>query len=234
MPYHLYNSSSEHMSAVGDAIVDLIVGSPPYNIGTTYSTNTDVSSVAEFHSLLRTVFGECMRVLKPNGKLIVESADTVYSNGVYTSLSGLIQQIGGQLGLSLVHRHISFTLTERGVELPEHGWEKDFTTTGNAHSNCHQLLVFEKSDAAFDERKGQVLYYNYPSNEEGHPCPSSPIMIEFILSHYFNPGDVVLEPFMGTGRLGRAVVQKGGTFLGYELEKEFFDTAQKYFEELTP
>jgi DNA modification methylase len=68
---------------------------------------------------------------------------------------------------------------------------------------------------------------NYPASEEGHPCPFSFEIISKMLSIVeFSKGMTVLEPFMGTGRLGREVVKRGGKYIGYEIEKKHFDTAQ--------
>lgn len=223
--YRLFHHSSERMDEVEDGSVDLIMTSPPYNIGTIYSTNTDSVEASEFHTLLRKVLGECARVLKPDGRFVVECADTVYTDGLYTSLAGLVQKILTEHGMVLVERNITFTLTENGRELPEHGWQEDFTTKEGAHSNCHQLLVFSLS-GTFDKNAGRILYCNYPTDEE-HPCPYSPEIIEFILDRQFRPGQTVLDPFMGTGSLGREVIERGGTFIGYEKEKEYYETAEK-------
>jgi len=220
------------MEEVDDQSVDLVVAGPPYNIGTRYGSNPDSAPHSEYVHMLRQVFKECERILRPGGSLVVECADTMYANGSYIALSGLIQQFFEGTSLVLVNRDVSFTLTQAGIELPEHGWDPHFTAHGNAHSNCHQILVFEKGSGTFSKKSGQILYYDYPSNEEGHPCPFSEEFISLMLDWYFRPGMVVLDPFMGTGRLGRQVLQRGGTFYGYDTELEFCQTAEASFQKI--
>lgn len=227
--YAIYNKSSEDMSEVSDSTVDLILAGPPYNIGTTYSTNSDQKDSSSFNEMLSQIFAECSRVLNDSGKLIVECADTVFDSHTYTSLGALVQKIVLANRLGLAERHVSFTLTENGIEIPEHGWGDWFTTREAAHSNCHQLLVFSKT-ASFNDKTGKVLYYNYPANEEGHPCPFAPEMINFVLDQYLQEGQTVLDPFMGTGRLGRESLKRNCNFIGYELENKFYKTAEKYLE----
>ncbi|MBB5046846.1 DNA modification methylase [Rhodopseudomonas rhenobacensis] len=44
--------------------------------------------------------------------------------------------------------------------------------------------------------------------------------------HWFSdPGDVVLDPFMGSGTTGVAAVKMGRPFVGIEIEPRFFDIA---------
>lgn len=87
MPYHVYNHSSEDMSETASESVELVVTSPPYNIGTVYETNNDTQETSAFEAMMRQVIGECSRVLKPGGKLVVECADTTFHDGIYTLLS---------------------------------------------------------------------------------------------------------------------------------------------------
>lgn len=46
-----------------------------------------------------------------------------------------------------------------------------------------------------------------------------------------SPGDIVLDPFMGTGTVGVACKKLGRNFIGIELDKETFEIAKKRIEE---
>ena len=214
------------MNELESESIDLIVTAPPYNIGTVYGTHPDIQTFDEYREMLSNVWSECARVLKAGEAMIVECADTVLSDGTYVSLAALMQKILIEQRLCLVERHINFNLTEKGVEQPEHGWSDDFRAKGPAHSNLHQILVFRKAvTPAFDESTGKILYYMYPSNEDGHPCPFPSKFISFVLDRYFHVGMHVLDPFAGVGRLGCEVLRRGGVYFGYEIEERHCKTA---------
>ena len=159
--------------------------------------------------------------------LIVEVADSIRIGTRYIQLAGYIQSMCAESGFALTERHINFVLSDRGRELPEHDWSPDFIAEADAHSNCHQLLVFLKSpQAEFHQDKGEILYIDYHSSEE-HPCPFPLETQKFLLDRYFKPGFVVCDPFMGTGTLGKEVVRRGGRFVGYEIDPTIFAVAKK-------
>jgi DNA modification methylase len=223
--FNIYNKSSEDMSEVADGSIDLVFTSPPYNIGTKYSTNTDLLSFEKYKEMLGLILNECSRVLKSDGKIIIECADTVFSQDRYISLSGLIADILKNVGFKLENRFINFIKSENGFEQIDHNWNSDYSTLVSAHSNCHQILVLSRG-AKF-KNEGEVLYFEYPENEEEHPCPSNIELIKVILEKYFKENFSVLDPFMGTARLGEEVIKKGGVFYGYEKEKMFFEIVSK-------
>ena len=65
----IYTQSSEHMEQVEDESVDVIVTSPPYNIGKKYHSNNgiynDRQPFDQYLHFLKQVFYECYRVLNP-------------------------------------------------------------------------------------------------------------------------------------------------------------------------
>lgn len=225
------------MSEVNDKSIDVVIFAPPYNIDTPYDTreNYDFKPFDHFKKLLETIIKECFRVLKDGGVFINESADTIYSGGKMIALSGLIQKICLENGLQLHSRHINFMHSKKGIELTdkEHAWTPDYYTEEDAHSVCHQWLVFKKENTDFDANAGKIFYVDYPSDEEGHPCPFSPEHLDIFLGLAdFNREMTLLEPFMGTARMGVEVVKRGGNYIGYELAEKHFQTAKEKFEKL--
>ncbi len=231
MSFNIYNKSSESMSEIGDASVDLIYTSPPYNIGTKYKENSDRMDISKYQSLLKNVFAECFRILKPQGRLIIEVADSIVSEGKYIQLAGLIQSYCIEFGMKVEDRHINFALTKEGEELPEHNWSDDYMALTDAHSNCHQILVLSKNEHASFVGLGKVMYFNYLSTPE-HPCPTPKGICDFVLENYFKDGMTVAEPFMGTAVIGREVLKRKGNFIGYELDKNIFETTSKSLSEI--
>ena len=205
-----------NMAEVETDSTGLLVVAPPYNIGTAYGDNPDRMPIDDYIKMMRRVIGECVRVLSSKGTLFLEVADSVLmEGGVYVQLAGMLQDMVLDAGLYLIFRHISFVHTENGIELPEDERWEGYMTKNCAHSNCHQWLVFSKTEKRF--RGGRIFYFDYVETKN-HPCPFSDELCKFILDRYlvFSP---VVEPFAGTANLGRHVLNRGGQYIGYEIDK---------------
>lgn len=212
------------MSETESGSVDLIIAGPPYNIGTVYGDNKDILPFPEYTKILENIFNECHRVLKEDGQIIVETSDTILTNGLYVQLAGLVQDICLDAGFYLKTRHINFVNTQNSIELKEDDrWSDDYTTKNNAHSNCHQWMIFTKKETVFEN--GEIFYHNYQETPE-HPCPFPQRVCELFLAKYYKEGMTVLDPFMGTATLGKNVMERGGRYIGYEIDPGIFNEAE--------
>jgi len=61
----------------------------------------------------------------------------------------------------------------------------------------------------------------------GHPCPKPLKWATGFVELISNPGDTILDPFMGSGTTGVACVQTGRNFIGIEIEPKYFEIAEK-------
>ncbi len=66
-----------------------------------------------------------------------------------------------------------------------------------------------------------------------HPCPKPVKAWEWLLNKVSQPGEMVLDPFMGSGTTGVVCVKLGRKFIGIEIEPKYFDIACKRVEEAT-
>lgn len=222
--YQICNSSSERMTGIGNNRIDLVITSPPFNIDTEYGDYNDSYPLDTYVRVLQNVIAEVYRVLKPEGRFILEVTDTIYINGIYVQLASLIQSLCLNRGFNLENRYINFAHTKDYIEIPDDNWNPDHTTVKNACSNCLQIMVFTKIVSTPKFHEGKLFYFNYKP-AQGHPCPFSYKLISVLLDMYFRSGFHVLDPFMGTARLGEQVVKRGGYFYGYEVVRRFYDTA---------
>ncbi len=68
------------------------------------------------------------------------------------------------------------------------------------------------------------------SEKLGHPTQKSLKLMEDIISIHTNPGDLILDPFMGSGSTGEAALKQGRCFLGIEYDQMYFEIAKKRLE----
>ena len=231
--FNIYNSSNTDMKEIRVGSISLVLSSPAYNCGGKFENWVDLVPFQEYKAYVTAVLSECNRVLQNDGFMIMEISDTSYDGaGNYHGVAGLYGAISRQLGLSLVSRHYAMTSRdEQGYETPEHRWSDDYVSTAPNHSPTHQILVFRKGDYEFEMESCKVLHYTYPSDEEGHPCPFSMGLVKFVLDQYYQ-GGVVLDPCCGTARLGREVLKRGGSFVGYDISETYCRTARELLEEV--
>ena len=62
---------------------------------------------------------------------------------------------------------------------------------------------------------------------KGHPCPRPLNGTKHLLDALSEKGDIILDPFMGSGTTGVAAVKLGRRFIGIEIEPKYFDIARR-------
>ena len=77
----------------------------------------------------------------------------------------------------------------------------------------------------------EITAPGFKSNRHGHPCPRRIEHMNYVVDKWSNPGEMVLDPFMGAGTTGVACVNTGRRFIGIEIERKYFDIACKRIEQ---
>lgn len=67
--------------------------------------------------------------------------------------------------------------------------------------------------------------------EVEHPCPFPEELAHRLIALYSHPGDLVLDPFLGSGQTTKVAKALGRTYFGYDLEQEFVDLARQRLNE---
>ena len=70
------------------------------------------------------------------------------------------------------------------------------------------------------------------ANPRLHPTQKPLTLMQWLVQSYTNPGDLVLDPFMGSGSTGAACLKMGRRFIGIELEAAYFSQAQARLRDL--
>jgi site-specific DNA-methyltransferase (adenine-specific)/modification methylase len=98
----------------------------------------------------------------------------------------------------------------------------------NDNSDC-ELIWTNKGKAA------RIIRHRWmgcmKASEHGerrvHPTQKPVELMVQLINYLTNPGDTVLDPYMGSGATGIACVQTGRNFIGIEIVKDYFDIAQE-------
>ena len=72
-----------------------------------------------------------------------------------------------------------------------------------------------------------VLKVNWQDSMRGlHPTQKPVSLCEYFIKTYSNKGDVIFDPFIGSGTTAVAAVNTGRKYIGFEQDDKYFDTAQ--------
>lgn len=229
---------ARHMDQVDDASVHLIVTSPPYNVDKDYSHYDDNRSLEEYLALLEEVWRECYRVLVPGGRIAINVANT--NRRPYLPLNGFITQQMLRLGF-LMRGEI---IWDKGASVgTSTAWGSFARASNPVLRDVHEyIMVFCKesftlpaegkrsgiSNADFVEWTKSV--WRFPTENAsrlGHPAPFPEELPRRLILLYTHIGDVVLDPFIGSGSTAVAAKKLRRHYIGYDLSPEYCRMAQE-------
>ena len=75
--------------------------------------------------------------------------------------------------------------------------------------------------------KNLLEFKNIPSNARLHPTQKPVELLEYLIKTYTNEGEIVLDNCMGSGSTGVACMNTNRKFIGFELDKQYFNTAKE-------
>ncbi|RME74440.1 MAG: site-specific DNA-methyltransferase [Chloroflexi bacterium] len=228
--------SAEQMAEIPDNSVHLMVTSPPYNVTKAYDQDL---SLAEYLEFLHRVFAETYRVLVYGGRACVNVANL--GRKPYIPLSDYISQMMMELGFLMRGEIIWYKGAAAGVSM---AWGSWMSASNPVLRDTHEyILVFCKGSFRRKKAEGkentitreQFMAWTrsvWEMNTEsatrvGHPAPF-PVELPYrLIQLYTYSGDVVLDPFMGSGSTAVAAVRAGRKYVGYEIDPEYIRLADR-------
>lgn len=217
--------SSECMAELPDNSIALMVTSPPYNVGKDYDVDMTLQEYLDF---LKRVLSETKRVLVPGGRIAFNVANL--GRKPYIPLNALVACLAGDLGLLM--RGEVIWVKGKGAS-GSCAWGSWMSPCNPTLRDLHEyILIFSKS--RFDRpTKGSstitrdefmqatTSVWHIPAESArrvGHPAPFPVALVERLIHLYTFAGEVVLDPFMGSGSTAVAAVKTARRFVGYEID----------------
>jgi DNA modification methylase len=248
----IVHGDARDMADVDDSCVALVVTSPPYYAGKEYEQELGEGHVPgsylDFLVMLRDVFAECVRVLEPGGRIAVNVANL--GRKPYRSLAGDVLRIL-QDDLALLLRGEVIWQKARGATGSIAVGSYMSASNPVIRDVTERVIIASKGrfDRAISrkqrERRG-LPFENTISKEEffeatldvweirpeharrvGHPAPFPVELPERLLKLYTYRGDVVLDPFMGSGSTALAAARNDRHYVGYETDAEYVSLARE-------
>ena len=232
----LFCKSSENMEELPDNSVHLMVTSPPYNVGKDYDKDL---SLDEYRELLRNVFEEVYRVLVVGGRACVNIANL--GRKPYIPLHSFIIEDMIKIGFFMRGEIIWNKASSASSST---AWGSWMSATNPTLRDIHEyILVFSKGNNGrinFHNKKSTITkdefmettksVWTFPAQQArsiGHPAPF-PIELPLrLIKLYTFQGDIILDPFIGSGTAAIAALITGRHFVGYDIEKDYIKLAEK-------
>ena len=252
----------EGLKQLGDKSVNLIVTSPPYNIGIDYDEWNDRMRWEDYWAFTKEWLSECYRVLKDDGRICVnhyfsfgsgkrgfdigkkkgtEQGDDAV-NGMRVAPLFEIHRISMEIGFK--HHSVAIwqdiTLSRKTawgswlsasspyINSPFEGvlimykkvWKRE--DKGTTQISKKDFVDLTRGIWRIGTQSKQLTKANFPID-----LPKKCILL---LSY---KGDLVLDPFMGSGTTAVACKQTGRRFIGFEISKRYVDVANKRISQQT-
>ncbi len=236
----IFCKSSEKMGELPDNSVHLMVTSPPYNVGKDYDEDFTLEEYLEF---LNSVWQEVYRVLVPGGRACINIANL--GRKPYIPLHAFIVKDMFDLGF-LMRGEIIWNKASSAS--PSTAWGSWLSATNPTLRDIHEyILIFSKDTFG---RKNSNKRKNTISKEEfleftksvwtfsaesarkiGHPAPF-PIELPYrLIQLYSFEGEVILDPFIGSGQAAIAAIKTNRHYVGYDINSEYVKLAERRIRE---
>src|SRR3989337_2923683 len=218
-----------------DNSIHLMVTSPPYNVGKVYDRNL---SLSEYRLLLKAVFSEVYRVLVPGGRACVNVANL--GRKPYIPLHSYI--IEDMLDVGFLMRG-EIIWNKASSASPSTAWGSWLSAGNPVLRDIHEyILVFSKE--SFSRKRGHKqdtivkedflewtksvwTFSAVSARSIGHPAPFPEELPHRLIQLYTFKGDVVLDPFCGSGTACLAALKDGRHYIGYDIEPEYVKLANQ-------
>jgi site-specific DNA-methyltransferase (adenine-specific) len=248
----IHHADARHMAEVLDSSVALVVTSPPYFAGKEYETALGEghvpASYRDYLQMLTEVFAECVRKLEPGGRIAVNVANlgrrpyrslgadviTILQDDLKLLLRGEIVWVKGQ-GASGSTAWGSFQsaanpvlrdLTERVIVASKGRFDRALARRQREEQGLPAEVSIFKDD--FMEATTDVWELPTESAKRvGHPAPFPVELPLRLIELYTYRGDVVLDPFIGSGSTAVASVRSERRFVGYDTDPTYVELARE-------
>ena len=214
----IYGDCLEVMKAIPNESIDLIVTDPPYliNYKSKWSCNGNSSKTIlgdNDYNLIENSIREMHRVLKLNSATYIFCSPKKIDYFIRYS-----QKAGFVIKNNIV-------------------WIKNNWTSGDLKASYGQqyemILLLNKGRKCFaGKRLTDVWYFDRVAFQHQYHQNEKPVkLLEQCIVKHFDKGNIILDPFMGSGSTGIACIHTDRQFIGIEKDERYYETAKRRIKE---
>ncbi len=226
----------EVMKDIPDKSIDLVLTSPPYNLGIDYDNYIDNKELKQYLEWQKEILKECIRVLKDGGRLAWQ-VPSITQEKMYYPLNAWVSMNCIDIGFEQRAEIIwlkeqipsrtawgSFNSPSDNKILPS--WEYIELFSKSSKKIQHEGITdLDKNN--FIEWTNGLWRIQPQTISVGHPAPFPIDLPKRIIQMNTYVGDIVLDLFMGSGTTAVACKQLKRNFIGIEISEKYCEIARQ-------
>ena len=234
----------EVMKDIPDESIDIVITSPPYNVGIEYNSNDDNLEYEKYLEWIKNVFETIYCKLKNGGRICVNVAMESNKGGkkyLANDINNVFEKIG-----YIRNSTIIWDKQNLSKRTAWGSWKSP--SCPNIINPLEVIIVCSKgsrkkegSKENIDVSRDEFIEYSLgvwkfgseSAKRVNHPAPYPKELPYRCLKMFSYINDTVLDPFMGSGTTGVVCKLLNRNFIGIEISKEYFEIAKKRIESVT-
>lgn len=213
----IYNMDClEGMKSIPDNSIDLIVTDPPYK-------TTSRGSSGGTGGILKEEINKRGKVFKHNDIEFNEWLPELYRVLKDTGHAYIMSNNKNLKDMLMEIENVGFNIYKTLI------WAKNSPITNMYYMDSHEYIIFcRKGKAKRINNCGtkSVLNVDNPRNKV-HPTEKPVELMEVLINNSSQEGELVLDPFMGSGTTAIACINNNRNYIGFELDKQYYDIANE-------
>ena len=234
---YIYNNDFLKTNCVDDKSIDLIVTSPPYNVGIEYNSHQDTMSYKKYLSFTRKWIAKCYRLTKNDGRFCL-NIPLDKNKGGQQSVCADITTIAKEEGWKY---HSTIIWNEQNISRRT-AWGSWLSASAPYVIAPVEVIVLlykkqwkkisgsRKSDITkkefIDWTNGVWTFMGESKKRIGHPAPFPVELPKRCIKLFSFIDDTVLDPFLGSGTTLVACAQNNRKGIGVDIDKKYCELAR--------
>ncbi len=233
-------------STIPDNSIDVTFADPPFNLKKKYNSNKDSLQLQEYLNWCERWINEMVRVTKPTGSIFLHNIPKwlTYFSSFLNKTAHFKHWISwdaptAPMGKSLQPSHYGILFYAKNIK------QLKYYEIRHPHKRCRKCHYLHKD---YGGKKGSLHPFGplvsdvwtdihrikHNKYRDKHPCQLPIHLLERIILMSSDEGDVILDPFSGTGTTAIAAKRLGRNYIGFELDSEYVRIAESKIEQEEP
>jgi len=226
-----------------DNCIDLVVTSPPYNIGINYDIYEDTIPYEDWLDWLNKIWDECLRIIIEGGRICINCNDTG-RNPYYPShcdIASRIRKKWYMMGIIVWDKMSSLSNTAWGSwkspSAPSLRGRQEYIIIAGKGGKVLQKengIIDEYGNREFLSLTSEIWSLIPQTNNKLHPVPFPIELPKRLIKLYSYRNAIILDPFVGSGTTCVSAKILGRDYIGIDISKKYCDISKQRLKGVRP